>query len=621
MTVQLSISRVREEIYLAAGGPDIEAANRPAILLLAGIFYESFAKLFGNDRRFQWRPVIASADPKIKEWHRNLENHVYKRLIGPRLGREQVHLHDRTELVVAFWQAAQSMCHWIVQLLWRSRRELARDAEPPLKLLTPDPEPLWLELKEQEWTDAVTLTGIADLVLRVPGERHWCIVELTLGQACPEAALTQFCLYHKILSSLHPEAVGALSLVEFKPHREEHSFDAVELKNAQKRLLDVIGRLAGVMPGKKRIREQHKAAFYKEQDPQTSFEQGKRLVSIFREFGTPLSLAGDPVSGPSFIRYPIKIGKGLKLGATQGIARAVQHRLHLSTPPYVHTAGGSGVVDIQRADRQIVYFSQIRDQLPEADSEAGCCHVLLGIDLYNRLRFADLSDQRNAHILIAGKAGSGKSEWLRSVLAGFILTNTPDTLRLVLIDPQKNVFNELKGSAFLLSSNTLVYPDEQPVAKVLSRLADEMDRRHRILQNAGVDTRDALIRKSKRTMPRIVCICDEYFDLINQAPGTRRAVESQIFRLGPKSRAAGIHLIIATRQPSRQVIMGALNANIPARLGFKMGRAVESNMLLNQTGAEYLLGRGDLLFKDIGEPIRLQAPYIVPEQRIKLYQT
>ncbi|UCH20765.1 MAG: DNA translocase FtsK [Deltaproteobacteria bacterium] len=621
MTVQLSVSQVRKEIYLAAGSPGIEEANQPSTLLLGRMFHESFASLFGYDRRLQWQPVIINADPKIKEWQKNLEDHVYKRLIGPRLGREQAHLHNQTELVVAFWQAAKSMCHWIVELLWRSRRELARGVDPRIKLLTRSQEPLSLEFKEEGWTDAVTLTGIADLVLSVPGRRHWSLVELKLGQTCPEADLTQVCLYHQILSSLHPDTTDALALVEFKPHREEHLFDAVEVKNAQKRLVDLIGRLAGVTSGKKRIREQRKAAFYKEHDPQKCFEQGRQLVSIFREYGTPISLAGDPVSGPSFIRYPVKIGKGLKLGATQGIAHEVQHRMHLSAPPYVHMSEGSGVVDIQRSDRQIVYFSQIHDQLPEADSEVGCSQVLLGIDLYNRLRFADLSDQRNAHILAAGKAGSGKSEWLRSVLAGFIVTNTPDTLRLVLIDPKRNVFNELKGSSFLLSSNTLVYPDEQPAVEVLSRLADEMDRRYRILQNAGVDTRDALIKKFKRTMPRIVCMCDEYFDLINQAPATRKALEYQIFRLGTKSRAVGIHLIIATRQPSRQVIMGALNTNIPARVGFKMGKAVESNMLLNQKGAEYLLDRGDLLFKDIGEPIRLQAPYIVPEQRIKLYQT
>jgi DNA segregation ATPase FtsK/SpoIIIE-like protein len=116
-------------------------------------------------------------------------------------------------------------------------------------------------------------------------------------------------------------------------------------------------------------------------------------------------------------------------------------------------------------------------------------------------------------------------------------------------------------------------------------------------------------------------MCDEYLDLINQTSGSRKALEAQIFRLGAKSRAAGIHLIIATQQPSRQVIKGALDANIPARVGFKMDRAIESNMLLNQKGAENLLGRGDLLFKDIGQPIRLQAPYLVPEQRIELFQS
>jgi DNA segregation ATPase FtsK/SpoIIIE-like protein len=280
----------------------------------------------------------------------------------------------------------------------------------------------------------------------------------------------------------------------------------------------------------------------------------------------------------------------------------------------------SVVVDIQRSDPEIVYFSQIRDQLPESAKAEGCSKVILGIDVYNQLQFADLSDPLNAHMLVAGKAGSGKSEWLRAVLAGFLLTNTPDNLRLVLIDPKRNAFNELKGSPFLLTPHALIYPDEMSAANVLSKLAKEMDRRHRILQNAGVDTLDTLSQKKGKKIPRIVCMCDEYFDLINQTSGSRKSLEAQIFRLGTKSRTAGIHLIIATQQPSRQVIKGALDANIPARVGFKMDKAIESNMLLNQKGAENLLGLGDLLFKDIGQPIRLQAPYLVPEQRIELFQ-
>ncbi len=621
MPVQLSVNQVRKEIYLAAGGTRVEQATQSSHLLLGRIFHESFEKLFGMDRRLHWVSVIGSSDPKIKDWQKKLEEHVYKRLIGPRLGREQVHLHDMSEQVVAFWQASKSMCRWIVELLWRARREPATGADTRIKLLMRSEEPFSLEFQEEGWIDSVILTDIADLVLNIPGKQHWCIVELKLGQPCPEADLAQVCLYHQILSSFQPGSAGALALVEFKPHKEEHLFDAVEVKNAQKRLINLIGRLAGVTPGNKGTSGRPRTGFFKIKDRQKCFEQGKRLVSIFRKCVGAISLAGDPVAGPAFIRYPIKLGKGVKLKATQGVAREVQQVLNLSTPPYVHMSEGSVVVDIQRSDREVVYFSQIRDQLPESAQAAGCSKVILGVDVYNQLRFADLSDPLNAHMLVAGTAGSGKSEWLRAVLAGFLLTNTPDTLRLVLIDPKRNAFNELKGSSFLLSPNTLVYPDELSAADVLSKLAEEMDRRYRILQNDGVDTLDALAQKNGKKIPRIVCMCDEYFDLINQTSGSRKALAAQIFRLGTKSRAAGIHLIIATQQPSRQVIKGALDANIPARVGFKMDKTVESNMLLNQKGAENLLGRGDLLFKDIGQPIRLQAPYLVPEQRIELFQS
>jgi hypothetical protein len=622
MPVQLSVNQVLKEIYREARGTGVELTTQSSHHLLGQIFHESFEKLFGRDRRLQWLSAIGSSDVKILDWQKKLEKHVYKRLIGPRLGREQAHLHEITEQVVAFWQASRSMCRWIVELLWRARRESATGADTRIKLLMRSEEPLSVEFHEEGWIDSVIVTGIAGLVLSVPGKRHWCIVELKLGQPCPEADLAQICLYHQILSSFQPASAGALARVEFKPHKEEHLIDAVEVKNAKKRLANLIGRLAGVTTENARTGGKLQTGYFKIKDRQKCFEQGRRLVSIFRKSIGAISLAGDPVAGPAFIRYPIKLGKGVKLIQTQGVAREVQRGLDLTTPPYVHMSDDSVVVDIQRPDREIVYFSQIRDQLPESDKAAGCSKVIIGVDVYNQLRFADLSDPLNVHMLVAGAEGSGKSEWLRAVLAGILLTNTPETLRLVLIDSQRNAFNELKGSSFLLSPNTLVYPDKLPAADVLSKLADEMDRRYRLLQDAGVDTLDALAQKKGKKIPRIVCMCDEYFDLISQTnSGSRKALEAQIFRLGAKSRAAGIHLIIATQQPSRQVIKGALDANIPARIGFKMDKAIESNMLLNQKGAENLSGCGDLLFKDIGQPIRLQAPYLVPEQRIELFQS
>lgn len=620
MSIQLSANQVRREIFLEAGGPAVKQMNQPTHLLLERIFGESFARLFGNDRRLHWSAAIGGTVPQKKEWQQKLETHVYKRLIGPRIGRERAYLHHTTEQLVAFWQASRAFCQWIVEHLWRARRELAAGGDTRFRLLTPIETPWSLEFQQEGWTDSVILTGIAGLALRIPGKRQWCLIELRLGQSCPEADIAQVCIYDQLLSSRHPGSDRTLALIEFKPHWEEHLFDAVEVTAAQKRLADLIGRIAGVTPGDTPARGQRKSVILKKEDRQKCFEQGEQLISSFREYGKLVSLAGDPLAGPAFFRYPIKLGQGTHLGEIQAVARRVQHRLNLSTSPYVHMSEDVAVVDIQRPSKDIVYFSAICDQLPEFEKAAGCAKVLLGIDIYHQLQFADLSNPLNVHILVSGMKDSGKSEWLRSMLAGLMLTNTPDTLRLVLIDPQRDTFNDLKNSPFLFSSDALVYPDEQPAVEMLSKLAEEMDRRHGILQKTGVDSRDIFVRQTDEKMPRIVCICDEYFDLISHSIGSRKAVETTIFRLGVKSGSTGIHLIMATRQPSRQVIKGALDANFPARVGFKMKSAMDSNMLLNQKGAENLSGSGDLLFKDIGEPIRLQAPYIVSEQRIALFQ-
>jgi len=162
MPVQLSVNQLRKEIYLAAGSTRVGQAPQSSHLLLEQIFHESFEKLFGMDRRLHWLSVIGSSNPKIKDWQKKLEEHVYKRLIGPRLGIERAHLHEMTEQVVAFWQASQSMCRWLVELLWRSRREPGTGADTRIKVLMRSQEPLSLEFQEEDWIDSVILTDIAN---------------------------------------------------------------------------------------------------------------------------------------------------------------------------------------------------------------------------------------------------------------------------------------------------------------------------------------------------------------------------------------------------------------------------------------------------------------------------
>jgi DNA segregation ATPase FtsK/SpoIIIE-like protein len=142
-----------------------------------------------------------------------------------------------------------------------------------------------------------------------------------------------------------------------------------------------------------------------------------------------------------------------------------------------------------------------------------------------------------------------------------------------------------------------------------------MDRRYALFEKSGAD--DLATYEPK--LPRILVVCDEYADLVAGGGKTQKAIEAAISRLGAKARAAGIHLILATQQPSRQIMRGAIQTNIPCRVGLKTQKAIESQMLLNQPGAEALLGHGDLLFKDIGDPVRLQSPLTTRDERRAIF--
>ncbi len=614
MPVKLSVTNVREKIYSVAGTKP-ESHAMPSTLLLGQMFHEAFARFFGNGE--QLHSLVANTDLNEQKWQELVQDYVYKHFIGPRLGRNQKQLSGSSEQVITFWQAVKNMSEWVTGLLWTAKPVRNKNG---FKLLVNPEEPLTLTIQEKGWKDSVVLTGIADLVLRIPGKPYWCIVELKLGKGCKEADLAQAFLYHQILSEHEADSSGTLALVSFRPEIEEHLFKTSEIKEAQKKLKYLIGSLAQVLPEDDLEKEEPSITLVAKENPGKYLEQANHLISIFQEYGKEIALKGDPITGPAFIRYSVELGKGVPFKTVQKIAQEVQHRLELTEMPDVHLSEGNVIIDIQRSDRKTVLFSEIRDQLPQLDLKSGCCQLPVGVDLNNNLRFADLSEPENIHILVAGSTRSGKSEWLRSALAGLILSNTPDTLRLVLIDPKRNAFNEFKNSPFLWNDNALVYSDKKLAKNILRLIADEMDRRYNLLQNAEVDTRDQFVIKTGKIMPRIICMCDEYYDLINRNKKEQEELEEQIFRLGAKAGAAGIHLIIATQQPSRKTIKGALDTNIPARIGLKMSKSIESNMLLSQKGAENLLGKGDLLFKNIGDPIRLQSPYLLPEERKKIFE-
>ena len=653
MPVTITVSEVRTALYRAAGSQSARGDGAPSLAVLGQWFHEAVGWLVTDERGTAPLSVLADVDENLDVWRQTLVDHTYAHFVGPRLTSHQAALQDVATQVLTFWQAMQAACHWLADLVWslRSPRKSLRQAPPPwqslAEWLTTD-EPLSCELREPGWLDSVRLTGIADAVVRLnTAGNAWCAIEFKIGQTSPAADLGQACLYHLMLSAAEVSqstngtataaspASGTLALISFRPERHEQLFDAAALQSARQRLVDLIGKLAGVDATQANPPQARTApvtaAECDQQPPATDVRQaalpyvhptahhlelGQRLVTtLTHEYGVAVELNGPPLVGPSFLRFPLRLGPRMRVAAVQQRVEELQLRLGLSRPPFIAIEDGVLVVDVQRPDRQKVMFDEIRPQLPAPDPRLGGSHVPIGVDIAGQLVCANLATTEHAHLLAAGTTGSGKSEWLRTAIAGLIVTNTPDTLRLLIIDPKRNAFHALRSSPFLWKP--LVFPDEQPAAAVLKELVDEMDRRYRQLD--GADSHAQLVVRSNIPLPRVVCVCDEYRDLISRSREERKQIEDQICRLGAKARAAGIHLILATQEPRRETIKGPLDSNIPARVGLWMQKAQESRMLLSEPGAEKLLGHGDLLFKDVGRPRRLQSPLLSEANRDSIF--
>jgi DNA segregation ATPase FtsK/SpoIIIE, S-DNA-T family len=610
----VTVREVREALFRAAVDKGADGNGAPSNLLLGQWFHTLFAQLLGSDDRLNWRAAVSGVQPTVELWEARLRDHAYQSVAGPLIGRHHAHLQEKTEQLLSFWQAAGGLCHWLAELLIASEWE-----GQPLRV-APE-QKLTLELREPGWADAVVVTGAADAMLQRPVDRQWCVVELKLGRSFPEADLGQACLYHMIVNAAGGR--GPLALVSFQPQQNEKVFSPEELAPAIPKLKALIGRLAGLLPEDGVGSPAQTPAVVSTDAPATEAaasqynELSSSLLKVFEEYDTPVKLSSAPLVGPAFIRFTVELLKGVKMKAVEQLDRDIQQRLKLEALPFIHLSRGRVVVDLQRPDRQTVLFSSVTSQLPKPDSSAGSARVPVGVELDGRLHYADLADPSTAHILVAGTTGSGKSEWLRTAIAGLLAANTPATLRLVLIDPKRNAFGDLKASPFLLDDCALVYPDDRDTSEVLDVLIEEMETRYRTLEREKAGRVGELDHKTRQPLPRIVCVCDEYADLIGQGRQARREIEARICRLGSKARAAGIHLILATQHPSREIIKGALDSNMPCRVAMKMTKSIESNMLLGEPGAENLLGLGDLLFKNIGSPRRLQTPYVPPEERAK----
>ena len=340
----------------------------------------------------------------------------------------------------------------------------------------------------------------------------------------------------------------------------------------------------------------------------------KALLDALRHFGVEAKLLG-VVSGPHVSRYELQLAPGTKVSKVARLRDDLAYALASTDIRILAPIPGKKAVGVEVPNqrRRLVRLGDIYDGRPKGASPLA---VWLGKDVSGQAVWADLAPM--PHALVAGTTGSGKSGCINAMLCSVLLHASPNEARLVLVDPKRVELNHYERLPHLL---TPVVTNPRMAANVLANLIGEMESRYGVMGEARARNLAELNRARRKAgeapLPYILCVIDELADLMMIAPAE---VEDSIIRLAQKSRAVGIHLVLATQRPSTDVITGTIKVNIPARIAFSVASQVDSRVILDQGGAETLLGQGDMLFRPVGTSRlqRLQGAFVTEAEIARL---
>lgn len=332
------------------------------------------------------------------------------------------------------------------------------------------------------------------------------------------------------------------------------------------------------------------------------------IADTFKNFGIDVEM-GEVRVGPTVTQFSLKPAKGVKLTRITALSNDLSlalaaHPLRIEAP-----IPGQSLVGIEVPNQKVAMVS-LRElfESQEFQKRDHNMYIALGKDVSGKVLIADLP--RMPHLLIAGATGSGKTVGINTIILSLLFQNTPATLRFIMVDPKRVELTLYNGIPHLL---TPVITDAAKTVNALKWTIGEMERRFDVLSKAG--KRDILSynKSTAEPIPYLVFVIDELADLMAMAASE---VESGIIRLAQMARAVGIHLIVATQRPSVEVITGLMKANIPGRMAFSVASLVDSRTILDMSGAEKLLGRGDMLLltADLSTPKRVQGAYVSEEE-------
>ena len=322
--------------------------------------------------------------------------------------------------------------------------------------------------------------------------------------------------------------------------------------------------------------------------------------------------------GPSVTQYELELKTGTKVSKLLSIQKEIALALAAKDVRIQAPIPGKNTIGIELPNKvnSSVSFKEVLSCIPPVD-EKNVLAVGLGKDIMGKVRWMEINS--TPHLLVAGATGSGKSVCMNCIIASILMRARPDQVKLVMVDPKKVELSMYNVIPHLLAP---VVTDPKKASIALKNIVAEMERRYDILEhtkNKNIKGYNEFCETHPeyQKMPYIVVIIDELADLMLVAA---KEVEDSIMRITQMARAAGIHLIVATQRPSTDVITGVVKANIPSRISFAVSSSIDSRTILDMTGAEKLLGKGDMLFKPMGEnvPQRIQGAFVSEEELQKL---